>query len=314
MNMEMGRMPACDIEPLVGSHITGVPINSPLSGQNNNNYPVNQGNNCGHNALIPRIFAPPSNHKRRFPPIEKAKQNLATSYFHPLKYPFGQIFYHQDKPNKQGVFRQRRSEAREPITTRIGQVLLHYANIANMALGYIDAKTQKFISYGIAFIAEKSGASLNQTRKILKIFKKYGYIDIIPQTYKTPDGRYRAKDAIVTIDIKLYYDLEVTEEELLQYRQKQLLTGQKQQVAAKSNQYRANTYKAKKEYKAIQKELRAKTDENPGSDRKREQAPLYRDYTGISKDPQNFTKQFNGTPTAKNFLANIMDKLKPKPS
>lgn len=316
--MNKGRMPVCDSPFLLPeTAITNV-LSHNITEQNIPEtgvsvQPFFSGNRCNHSRLIPRIFVPPSTHKKRFPSIEQAKRNLQTAYRYPLQYSIGRLFYNSDKPRKNGRFRKMRSELRESLTSRLGQVILHYTNLANMAVGYIEAKTGKFIAYTLGFLFEKAGLSDSQGRSAISIFKKFGYILIDQKRRKEWDGSYKSDPAVINVSIDFYYDLNISDDQLIQHRKNQGDKLNKEQIQQRKKDFFIQRANNKKQVKAIKRQI---VNENPGKERKREHVPLYKDYTGIAKNREEVLKS-NEVKPAQGFLPaylrKIVDDLKKPP-
>lgn len=311
--MSQGRIPACVSEPFVGEagNASG---NAVVTGQDASNadiicQQILTKNRCGHSKKSPRVFQAPDNHKRRFPPIEKAKRNFVLAYRHPLAFPIGKIFYNPDSQNKKGGFRRRRSEIREALTCRIGQVLFHYGNLANAALGTIDVRTGKFIPKGIGWLATKAGTSYSQARSALEIFANHHYIEVIERKIKQPDSTYKSIPSIIAINKSFYHDLNITDEALAEYCKKQIATVQRDSLEIKVKDYNVRQARGQKARKTISKLLKKKVDENPGSERKRYVPPSYQ-----SLDRPNApikAAPLDDVQTAKAFLADFLNKFKP---
>jgi hypothetical protein len=212
------------------------------------------GNRCGHDIYIPTLANIPTKHKRRFPVLETAKENMLYAYTKPMRYMIGQLFFNPEKKNKDGSYRQLRSEIREAITCKVGQVILHYVNLANMALGFI-LPNGAFSPYGVEFIAKIANANLSQVRRALEHFKSFGYIKIVERKYKTVDGLTRSDTPIITVSPQLFIDLEIPESELIKHQAKQEGEYKKAASAWKASEYNKSQREQKKAMKEIKKKL-----------------------------------------------------------
>lgn len=328
------RMSACSVETLTRYHTTSGP-NTIQQGQCNSTEElvqsviVRHGNRCGHFPSIPRLLIPPKKHKKRFPILHRLKENLAEAYFYPLKYEIGELFYHDDKTNKSGRKRKVRSDAREPMTHRVGQAILHYVNIEMMALGFFNGKG-RFINFGIDFLSKVTGVSYSQTRTTIKAFEKSGYLTIEENKYKTLNGEMRSGPSMIRISPKLFLSLGATEEEIDQYKNKKSKEHEKEVRRIKAKEYydnqKSTKKNAKKELKNIRELLTKAKDgiqlnddekallekEYPGYERIAAPKTLYRDYTGISQDRDRFTQHTENPSQIASFWTRALSlKLKP---
>lgn len=246
------------------------------------------GNRCGHIPKSPRLYQAPKHHKRRFPIIEKCKKNLQDAYRNPYDYQFGEVFFYKDKPIKSGRGRKMRSERKESVAFQVGQAILHYNNIVQMKLGHYDDKGQ-FKSYSLNFLMKELGLTKTRFYHTINVLKHYRYIRIETMKTQTVDGSWKTTGSIIHVNPKLYLNLGITEEEL---RRHQLSVSYQQTIAEPQG---------RKEKPIL--------NEYPGSERKREAHPQYRDYTGISikKKPKKSKKPSNYN--TRNPISYIFDEI-----
>ncbi len=284
------------------------------------------GNRCGHYVHVPRLAKIPMKHKRRFPVIEQAKENLLSCYHHPLRYRIGVLFYHQGKTRKQGLYRKRRSEIREALTTLVGYAILHCVNLANMALGKI-LPNGSFSPFDITYLSKLAGVTISQTRRALRVFQDCGYITLIERKYVLPNGDFRSEAPIINVSPDLFIHLEIPESDLKAYQTKQEAKEKKEQTEFKSAEYNKKNRESRKAQKIAMRNIReiiakAKAGnrlsdderklldrEMPGYSRQLERSVTssYRDYTGCSQGIEQPIYR-NKPLTAANFLKMAADK------
>lgn len=243
----------------------------------------------------------PSHHKRRIDIIERSKYRAQYYIEHPhLAYGQVNAFFHKNLFNKNGRRKMRRRIVRERLSAVI-QVLLHYSSISHLIFGCeINGHIHHFTTEKIV---ELTGETYKRIYESLRILQSEGYIHLKEQRKKLSDNRYRSRHAIILINPQLYFSLGVSEEKFNQYR---IDAGREIVKKLAPKDY----IQSKKEFKAMRERLR-EVNEMPGSERKRESAPLYRDYTGLHDNRDAVLARNQPTQTAKSFLAEIMQKLKP---
>lgn len=284
--------------------------------------PWSFGNRCGHVPFSPTITEFPKHHKRRFPVLEQAKANMLTAYHHSMRLPIGKMFYDSNKLNKDSSYRQRRSESREALTCRIGQVILHCVNLANMALGKI-LPSGVFSPYGLEYIAKLANTTKQRVKRALDIFIEFGYVTLLERKYMTANGLFRSEMPIITVHPSLFSDLEISSSDLAKHQKKQDDQATREQLAQKGKQAqqtkKASKKVAKKAMKQIKelltlaqsgksltKEEKEYLDrEMPGYKRVKAPAGRYRDFTGCSQNKD--AHDYNSPIRAANFLGHISE-------
>lgn len=326
--------------------------------QGNNNVPTLSrqekfGNKCGHNKHNPQIFNPPSRHKKRPYAIEEAKRRSAESYFYPLKFDLRKASFHADKKTKIGGLRKIRSEKRHIILNHLMVFIFHYTCLKTMQLGFIDGKTGKFIKYSQQFLIKEIQRSLIESgtletasdkriKTAMAELKDLGYIEIKQNKEKRIDGTYRSLPSDILVNPKLFYDLGISENEIIFSKKAEVSEFERYLTQTKSYQYKKNqrfqtkqqkeTYK--KERSNIQDILKRSKQQNisqeekaileremPGHDRTTNQSPAYRDFTGISQNREEVLKR-NGISNGKDqsmsplaqYWLNQFQQLKKPPS
>jgi hypothetical protein len=279
------------------------------------------GNRCGHVPFSPTIAEIPSYHKKRFPVLEQAKANMLFAYDNPMRFPIGRMFYNDESFNKDGSYRQRRSEIRESITYRIGQVILHSVNLLNMALGTV-LPSGAFHAYGIEYIANIAKTTKKRVKRALALFSDFGYITLTERRYMTPNGLFRSYTPLISVHPSLFSDLEISLDDLAVHQKKQDAKAKHEQLIQKGKDAhqakRASKKAGKKAMKQI-KELLSQTKngksltkdekeyldrEMPGHERTNQPVGRYRDLTGCSKNKSATTAQDAPAP-ASNFFSQL---------
>jgi hypothetical protein len=153
------------------------------------------------------IYVQPSHHKRRTPFLEKAKELITDALNNPFDYDLGHIFWHRDKPNKNGVYRKVRSEQRESMTLRVGRFIMHHVHVASLSLGHFVKELNDFHYYDYTYIAKTIGINLSQVKRTMARFIKAGYVSVEQRKKKRLDGSYSSLAPIIRINIRLFYDL-----------------------------------------------------------------------------------------------------------
>lgn len=256
----------------------------------------------------PEKVALPGHHKKRFPLIEKAKAKLSNLFYRPLEGEAGKLFYHKDKTTKKGAFRKRRSTVRGRMTHDIGQIILHYNNIDHMMLGHFQG--QMFVNYDTNLIYKHSNYSKKRIQETLRLFEDYGYISLKERKELLPDGSWKTYNSYISVNKQFYLDLGITETDFQKHYESRQKNARFEDTQRRRNEFFRNERRSRKEIKAIKRSLR-EVNEMPGSERKREAEPLYRDYTGLSSNREAVIKKNSTTETAGHFLANILKSLKP---
>jgi hypothetical protein len=247
--MTTGRTPANTTISLTG----GLSVNGYNKNQGDNSSAKNAlqphlGNKCGHERKNPRFFTPPSHHKTRIPQVERAKDRLADSYFHPQKYDVSKIYWHHDKITKRGYFRKMRSEQREALSHGVAQSLLHHLNFKTMQVGHFDFEKKKFIHYKLDLIKRTSKCSAHQVNKVIKRLKAFGYITVTQQRIHpddTYDGNFKSIAPIIAVTRSFLLDLGLTDAEI----------DHRTTVAASGEQAEMNL-QMKKEYDRHERDVR----------------------------------------------------------
>lgn len=320
---------ACSNESFAGHINQASGISKTRSANNTSESPAAQAFRAKHDRKNPNLFIPPVEHKRRFHVLEEGKRRFSATYHDPQKYPIGRLFYDDSKRTKRGAYRLRRSEKREGITHRLLQVMLHCLNLNTWQIG--KPLVDGFHAYGIEKLAEWAGISPRRAARIMALLEKHGYAEVIQRSVQRPDGSYKGLPAIIKINPKLFYDMDLTDDDILIGRTKQEKAANKEFIMDKIKNFRVNAREARKTHKremASLRELIAKQRasqsitpeeqtildrEQPGHYRQREVQPLYRDYTGIAKDRSLHTVKSDSPTPVGEILAHLRSFLKPKP-
>lgn len=325
--MREGRMPAQSVDSRAGENTLSSTFNNIEAHSINLNSESQQwtfGNRCGHVPFSPTVTEFPKHHKRRFPALEQAKSNLLNAYHNPMRFPIGRMFYNSSSLNDDGSYRQRRSELREALTCRIGQVILHCVNLANMALGKI-LPNGTFSPFGLEYIAKIANTTKQRVKRALDLFIEFGYVTLIERKYVTLNGLFRSEMPIIGVLPSLFTDLEISPDDLARHQKKQDDKSKVEQAVQKNKENEQVKKSSKKTAKKAMKQINeilgrikaGKTiskdekeyldQEMPGYNRTKEKPPQgrYRDYTGCSKDESPFNFHDTAAP-----VASYLDKIR----
>ena len=270
--MQLGRIPAQSVGNLRGENniLSGIESQTDADIMHHSGecqQPI-LGNRCGHVSVLPQTPTFPANHKKRFPVLELAKARLMEAYFYPLMFAIGCLFFHKDSANKDGSYRQRRSESREMLMCLLGTAIAHTVNIASMAIGKI-LPNGTFSPYGVKYLASVCNTTEQRVLRALTVFQDAGYITLVERKYMLPNGEYRSETPIITVSPSFFIDLGIDEEYLKHHQKKQETKEKKEALVEKSKEYnqqqRANQKAAKKAMKNIREVLEKAKKGNSGS-------------------------------------------------
>jgi hypothetical protein len=210
--MESGRMPACDIVPLVGDHIAGG-NECLLQGENINNVLGTQvlkvGNRCGHDKN--NLKRPNFNKKAKRRPhvLEEAKRRIDQAITNIYAFPeFTQIFYH---PLKEEKGRRRRSESVEGSLCLALPTIIHSLDIHRMSCGFYDNQN-KFHYYNFAYIENVTDQNYARVKREMKLLQDYGIIKVQTIREQNNDGSWRTTEVRIDLTDKIFQMLELMPE------------------------------------------------------------------------------------------------------
>lgn len=298
------------------------------------------GNRSGHNKNNPGRYLN-TEHKTRYRPLEKSKTRIHENYFNAFLYDFGKTSYNKNKTNKSGSFKRLRSESRHVVKI-VSECIAHHVNLQHMLFGFINPKTGQVISFGIDYIFKSVNVSLKdqlvapisyrRIRSAVSYLASHGYLSVKENKKLQHDNTWRSNPATIHVSRTLFHDLGITDDEINKCLKKDQIVINRELIQRKSTDYKCKERAEKREdkktrvqvYKLIAKhkdglkltedEKSYLNEESPGYDRIRIESrqPMYRDYTGLRDNKEQVLKR-NAEPseTAKSFLSEILNKLKP---
>jgi hypothetical protein len=340
--MSQDRISACNVSALVGreqSQAVYKKQRDQFNAEKGRSQTLLHGNRSGHDKNKPGSFQN-ANHKNRFRSLQKCKSRIHDTYFNPLAYDFGKASYHQDKSNKSGSYKRLRSEMRNVIKL-VSECIVHHVNLKLMIFGF-PAKNGELVTFGIDYIFKKVNVSLKsqglheisyrRIRDAVSYLCRHGYITVKENKELRLDNTWRSKPATIYVSRTLFYDLDITDDEINEHIRKDLKVINQEAIERKAAEYKAKERFEKKADKAKRKNIQQLLtkhkdgltltqdekdilkEESPGYDRIRNttQSTVYADYTGVSTNREEVIKR-NSPPsdTAKSFLKDILNKLKP---
>jgi hypothetical protein len=325
MGLDSGESrPACS-NLSVAENITGQG-DSLYNNKQNFTKPIKkrQVNSRGHDKNFPRSMIVPDHHKKQPHLIVEAKNRCAESFKTPLKYNYGKISYHPDRPKKDYSYRKARSESRESLTHPGIQILLHHLNLLTMKCGIFDQKIGKFIPFKPEFLAKKSGMHYSQFMRTLHRLEDNGYINLIKEIYINHAGKKRYKPIVIQFNLLFFYDLGFTDSDIgistkkVENKESQILIG------IKANQYkkdeRSNKKKAKVEIRTLrdligaarcgeklkENEEKLLDHEQPGWRGQKKHEDIYPDFTGLAHDKEAILKKIYGVKKCSEIQTHFM--------
>lgn len=238
------------------------------------------------------------------PMLNKAFGNAASSYFDLYCYDIGKYSFHFDKCIKNGRRRQVRSEAREALS-RICQWLIARYNEKTKMIGY--TRNGIFIPWNLKKMKSDLNMFDDQAQQIINLLKNNNYMNIVTNIKKSNDGSYRNVETFITLNQSFFKLFGITDEE---YNHHLYAKRKRDEMAYIDAIQRKNFLSYKKSKKDLKQNFKNYLIENPGANRKRTEAKIYSDYTGISQDKDSNRAL---TSNANQPIRHILDFLKKPP-
>lgn len=317
--MSIGMDPACDAEPLLSGAEANASGNQRTIGSDGNKQKTTKQAVCEENSGIIR-FIPPSSHKLRHPFLEKAKKKLNSKYYL-TNVALCNLAHHSNKFLKDNSHRLVRKGFRGS-SVEVLDALKHYMDRKTFKIGcnfngvWKDLHAKNILKYinNSRALQGYDPMSYRAFWRHLNFIEKCTYLNITERKeYK--DGVVRSKDALLTINPQLFYDLGITEEDFAKSDKKEESEFARQIREQKRVNFIKNERFQKKEQKKHMRDIR-----NILNDVKKGKIVSYTDrnyleeeYPGLNRNKQKEQKNYMDYTNISGYLSQI-PLIKPPPS